>query len=196
MAKKADNSLADYQVLLCLTGGIACYKAADLTSKLVQAGADVTVAMTDAAQKFITPLTLQTLSGREVHTSMWTATEAYDIRHTSLADRIDLMVIAPATADIMAKLAVGIADDLVSTTALAVTGACDILIAPAMNPRMWQAPATQANLAALSERGVHVIGPEQGRVACGATGPGRMTEPADLLNQIADRLKRNPPRSK
>ena len=195
MADPTDNALDGYQILLCVTGGIACYKSADLASKLVQAGADVTVGMTDAAQRFVQPLTFQALTGREAYTSLWQAAEAYDIRHTSLADRIDLMVIAPATADILAKIAVGIADDLVSTTALAVHGACDLLVAPAMNPRMWEAPATQANMATLIERGVHVIGPETGRVACGQTGPGRMSEPADIFDRVSDLLKRNPPRS-
>lgn len=196
MADPTDKALDGYQILLCVTGGIACYKSADLASKLVQAGVDVTVGMTDAAQRFVQPLTFQALTGREAYTSLWQATEAYDIRHTSLADRIDLMVIAPATADILAKIAVGIADDLVSTTALSISGACDLLVAPAMNPRMWDAPATQANMATLIERGTHVIGPETGRMACGHTGPGRMSEPADIFDRVADLLKRNPPRSK
>ncbi|HDZ22541.1 hypothetical protein LCGC14_0284490 [marine sediment metagenome] len=195
MDERNDNPLAGYQVLLCVTGGIACYKSADLASKLTQAGADVTVAMTDAAQRFVTPLTFQALTGREAYTSLWQASEAYSIRHTSLADRIDLMIVAPATADSLAKMAVGIADDLVTTTALAVSGACDILVAPAMNPRMWQAPATQTNMKTLVDRGVHVVGPEEGRMACGTVGPGRMTEPVDILKVVADLLKRTPPRS-
>lgn len=195
MDKRSDNPLAGYQVLLCVTGGIACYKSADLAGKLTQAGADVTVAMTDAAQRFVAPLTFQALTGREAYTSLWQASEAYSICHTSLADRIDLMIVAPATADILAKMAAGIADDLVTTTALAVFGACDILVAPAMNPRMWQAPATQTNMKTLVDRGVHVVGPEEGRMACGTVGPGRMTEPADILKVVAHLLKRTPPRS-
>jgi len=186
-----DNKpLAGTELLLGVTGGIACYKAADLASKLVQAGADVTVAMTEAAQRFVTPLTFQSLTGREVYLSLWRASEAYDVGHVSLADRINLMVVAPATANMLAKMAAGIADDLVSATALAVTGACEILVAPAMNVRMWQAPATQVNIKTLTERGVHIVGPEEGRLACGAVGPGRMAEPTDIVQAVVGLLSR------
>ena len=194
MTARDEQPLADFQLLLCVTGGIACYKSADLASKFVQAGADVTVAMTDAAQRFITPLTFQSLTGREVYVNLWQASEAYEIRHTSLADRIDLMIVAPATANILAKMAGGIADDLVSTTALAVTGACENMVAPAMNPRMWDAPATQANRTLLAERGVDVIGPTEGRMACGVVGLGRMSEPADIRQRARDLLKGKQPR--
>lgn len=168
-------------VLLCLTGGIACYKSAMLASRLVQAGAAVRVAMTAAAEKFITPLTLQALTGRQVYSSLWQSGDRYDAQHLSLTEAADLMIVAPATADIMAKMATGIADDLVSTLALSAHGACPILIAPAMNTRMWLAAPTQDNLARLQNWGIHVVGPAEGRLACDTVGPGRMSEPDDIL---------------
>jgi phosphopantothenoylcysteine decarboxylase/phosphopantothenate--cysteine ligase len=185
-------SLEGYEVLLCVTGGIACYKCADLTSKLVQAGAGVTVAMTDSAQQFITPLTFQTLSARQVYTSVWQSSREYDTQHISLTDLADLMVVAPATANIMAKLAHGIADDLVSSLALSSHGQCDILLAPAMNTRMWEAPATQDNLQRLLGWGVHTIGPNEGFLACRSVGRGRMAEPAEILSDISRLLVRKP----
>jgi len=173
--------LAGKNVLLCLTGGIACYKAAMLASRLVQAGAAVRVAMTEAAERFITPLTFQALTGRQVYTSLWQASEDFDSQHLSLTASADLMIIAPATADILAKMASGIADDLVSTLALSAHGACPILIAPAMNTRMWLAPPTQDNIARLKTWSVHITGPAEGRLACNTTGPGRMSEPEEIL---------------
>ncbi len=169
-------------VLLCVTGGIACYKSATLASRLVQAGSSVSVAMTEAAERFVTPLTFQTLTGRRVYTSLWQSSEDFDSQHVSLTGWADLMIIAPATADIMAKMAAGIAADLVSTLALVAHGACPILIAPAMNTRMWLAPPTQDNLARLKGWGIQVIGPEEGRLACKTTGPGRMSEPEDIFD--------------
>lgn len=177
----ADAPLAGKNVLLCLTGGIACYKVAMLASRLVQAGAAVRVAMTEAAGRFVTPLTFQTLTGRRVYTSLWQSSEDFDSQHVSLTGSADLMIIAPATADILAKMAAGIADDLVSTLALAAHGACPILIAPAMNTRMWLAPPTQENIARLEAWSVHVIGPAEGRLACNTIGPGRMSEPEEIL---------------
>lgn len=188
-------SLEGREILLCVTGGIACYKAADLTSRLVQAGAGVTVAMTGAARRFVTPLTFQTLSGRRVHTSLWQATDDYSAQHVALADRAELVIVAPATADILAKMACGIGDDLVSTLLLSAAGACPILLAPAMNARMWQSPATQASVARLRQWGAHLVGPVEGRLACGATGAGRMAEPADILHCAAAILEARPPRT-
>ena len=185
----AEGPLADRELLLCVAGGIACYKAADLASKLVQAGAAVRVAMTEAAQRFVCPLTFQALTGREVHTTMWLGGEERGSRHIALTDRAALMIVAPATADIIAKLAGGIADDLVSTLALAAQGACPILLAPAMNTRMWLAAPTQANIARLREWGLHVVGPAEGRLACGDTGPGRMAEPAEILAKAVEILQ-------
>jgi phosphopantothenoylcysteine synthetase/decarboxylase len=187
-------SLQGYEALVCVTGGIACYKAADLTSKLVQSGAGVTVAMTESAGRFVAPLTFQTLSGRQAYTSMWQATQSYEAHHLSLTERADLMIVAPATANIMAKMAAGIADELVSALALSSHGACEILLAPAMNTRMWEAPATQANLARLRERGVHAVGPGEGFLACGTVGKGRMAEPEEILAAAAEILRKKPPK--
>jgi len=195
MADPQDNPLTGYDVLLCVTGGIACYKAADLASKLTQAGAAVNVAMTEAAVRFIGALTFQALTGREVYTGLWQATERHDSAHLSLTEQADVMIVAPATANILAKMAVGLADDLVSTLALSACGACDILTAPAMNTRMWSAPQTQANVAALVERGVRVVGPGEGRLACGEVGPGRMAEPAEILEVASAMLRAKPPKS-
>jgi len=180
-APNARQPLAGKNVLLCATGGIACYKAATLASRLVQAGAAVRVAMTDAAVRFVTPLTFQALTGRQVYTSLWQGGEDFNSRHLSLTGAADLMIIAPATADILAKMAAGIADDLVSTLALAAHGACPILIAPAMNTRMWLAPPTRENIARLKAWSINVIGPAEGRLACDTTGLGRMSEPAEIL---------------
>lgn len=186
--------LAGYEVLLCVTGGIACYKSADLASKLVQAGAGVSVAMTEAACKFIAPLTFQALTRREVFTNLWQGGENFQSNHISLSERADLMVVAPGTADIIAKFACGIADDLISTTALAVTGQCPILIAPAMNTRMWEAPVTQENVQKLRGWNYEFAGPAEGNLACGTTGTGRMIEPAELLKTITTLLKKHPPK--
>jgi phosphopantothenoylcysteine decarboxylase/phosphopantothenate--cysteine ligase len=199
MTAKADSTKRDidgYEVLLCLSGGIACYKVADLASKLVQAGAGVTVAMTEAAQRFICPLTFQALTTRAVYTSLWQSGEDFRSRHISLTERADLMVIAPATADIMAKMAAGLADDLVSTMVISTSGSCPILIVPSMNTRMWNAPATQANFQRLKEWGIETVGPAEGNLACGTVGPGRMVEPDEILAAIANLLHASPPKSK
>ncbi len=182
------RQLDGYEVLLCVTGGIACYKSADLASKLVRAGAGVTVAMTDSATRFVAPLTFGTLTARAVYTSMWQSADSYDVKHLSLTERADLTLIAPATANILAKIAAGIADDLVSAVALSAQGSCPILLAPAMNTRMWEAPPTQANLQRLTEWGLHIVGPTEGRLACGDVGKGRMAEPADILAAAANLL--------
>ena len=192
MTEPMDKPLTGYEALLCLAGGIACYKVADLASKLVQAGAGVTVAMTDAATRFIAPLTFQTLTARRVYTSMWQSSEDFDAKHVSLTDRADLMILAPATANTIGKMAHGIADDLVSALALSATGACPILIAPAMNNRMWAAPAVQDNLATLKQRGICTVGPAEGRLACGAEGIGRMSEPAEILAAASALLRKRP----
>ena len=189
-------NLKGYEVLVCVTGGIACYKSAELTSKLIQSGAGAAVAMTESATHFVAPLSFQALSGREVFTSMWQSGRRYDPQHLALTERADLMIVAPATANMIAKMAAGIADELVSALALSACGACEILIAPAMNTRMWEAPATQANLKRLSERGVHVVGPGEGFLACGSYGKGRMAEPAEILKAAAELLGKKPPKGK
>lgn len=181
MSEQTDTPLAGREVLLCVTGGIACYKSADLASKLVSAGAGVTVAMSEAAERFIAPLTFQTLTQRRVYTSLWQSTEQFESTHISTTDVAELAIVAPATADIIAKLAAGLADDLVSTLLLARPAECPLLLAPAMNTRMWQAQPTQANVEQLKQWGAHLVGPAQGRLACGTSGPGRMSEPDEIL---------------
>ncbi|MGE3182390.1 MAG: flavoprotein, partial [Phycisphaerae bacterium] len=169
-------------------GGIAAYKTATLVSRLVQSGADVHVAMTQNAQRFIGALTFRALTGRQVFTDAWSAEGNTDIHHLSLSEKSDLIVVAPATANILAKLATGIADDLVS--ALLLGAACPILAAPAMNNRMWHHPATQRNLAFLRDVvGVRIAGPDEGWLACRATGPGRMVEPDALFAEVASYLQ-------
>jgi phosphopantothenoylcysteine decarboxylase/phosphopantothenate--cysteine ligase len=196
MADNTDKPLAGYETLLCVTGGIAAYKSADLASRLVQSGCGVTVAMTDAATRFVAPLTFQALSGRAVYTSLWQPAEGFSSQHISLTERADLMIVAPATADAIAKMAAGVADDLVSTMALSAHGACGILIAPAMNTRMWSAPATVRNVAAVRGDGMHVVGPGEGNLACGTVGPGRMAEPADILAAAGKLLLARPPKGR
>jgi len=186
--------LGGYEVLLCVTGGIASYKSAELASRLIQDGSAVTVAMTDAARRFVCPLTFQSISRRRVYTSLWRAGEDYSCRHISLTELADLMIIAPATANIIGKMAAGIADDLVSTLVLSAAGACPILIGPAMNTRMWNAQAVRANVEKLTAWGITVVGPDEGYLACGAVGPGRMAEPAEIFQTATELLLRNPPK--
>ncbi|NQU74726.1 MAG: phosphopantothenoylcysteine decarboxylase [Planctomycetes bacterium] len=176
-----EDELDGYEVLLCVTGGIACYKSASLVSRLVQAGVGVSVAMTRSARQFVGPLTFQSLSGRQVHTGMWDLTERCDIQHIALADRADLTIIAPATANIIGKIASGIADDLVSTLAMTAVGSCPVLLAPAMNPLMWSNPVVQANLARLVELDFLAVGPNEGWLACRTIGKGRMAEPGEIF---------------
>ena len=170
------------EILLGVTGGIAAYKSADLASKLVQAGHGVTVVMTNAAEKFIGATTFEALTGRPVYRDLFAPKEHHIGEHIGLARRANLYVIAPATADTLAKLAHGLADDLVSTLALTVT--CPVLVAPAMNTEMWNKPATQRNLATLREDGIKIAEPGSGWLSCGQVGAGRMAEPGELLKQI------------
>ncbi len=160
---------------LGVTGGIAAYKSAEVVRGLRQAGCDVTVIMTAHAREFITPLTLQTLSEHRVLGDAWDLNQGADIQHIALTRGLDLLLVAPATADMLAKFAHGIADDFLSTFYLAV--GAPVAVAPAMNVGMWEHPATRANLAALRERGVHIIDPMSGSLACGDEGMGRMAEP-------------------
>jgi phosphopantothenoylcysteine decarboxylase/phosphopantothenate--cysteine ligase len=177
--------LENKRIILGVTGSIAAYKAADLASKLTQAGAQVDVIMTDAARQFVTPLTFQSVTGRPVYTSMWNTDNAglpTHIAHVGLGEEADLLVIAPITANTLAKMAGGMADDLLSVTALAAR--CPVVIAPAMDGGMYSHPATQANLKTLRERGVTVIEPEEGRFASGLVGKGRLPETPVLLGHI------------
>lgn len=170
---------AGNRVLLCVCGGIAAYKSAELVRRLRDAGAQVQVAMTDAAQRFVGAQTFQALSHRPVRSSLWDAQAEAAMGHLELARWAQQVVVAPATANTLAKLAHGLADDLVSTLCLAT--AAPLLIAPAMNHVMWKHPATQANIAALLARGVHMVGPSDGPLAEGESGPGRMAEPAQIV---------------
>ncbi|MFQ5409695.1 MAG: bifunctional phosphopantothenoylcysteine decarboxylase/phosphopantothenate--cysteine ligase CoaBC [Anaerolineales bacterium] len=172
--------LRDRAILLGVTGSIAVYKAVDLASKLTQAGARVDVVMTGAATKFVTPLTFQSVTGRQVYADLW-GDDAHVI-HIGLAEAADLLVIAPCTADTMARMVQGRADDLLALTALAAR--CPLLLAPAMDGGMWENAATQANVGVLRERGVRFAGPAEGRLASGLIGAGRMAEPAELLGYI------------
>lgn len=175
-------ALTGKRILLGLTGGIAAYKAAELTRLLKRAGADVRVVMSEAAGRFITPLTLQALSGQPVWTDLWDARVADGMAHIELSRDRDLIVVAPASADFLAKAANGLADDLLST--LCVARRCPLLVAPAMNVEMWENATTQRNVARLAEDGVHLAGPAAGEQACGEVGLGRMLEPAQLLGEI------------
>lgn len=175
------NYLSQKRVLLGVTGGIAAYKSAELVRLLRQAGAEVRVVMTRGAREFITPLTLQALSGQPVY-SDWAEAEAA-MGHIELARWADCVLIAPATADTLARLAQGRADDLLS--ALCLASEAPVMLAPAMNQAMWAHPATQANAATLAGRGVTLLGPAVGDQACGETGPGRMLEPAELVGALA-----------
>jgi phosphopantothenoylcysteine decarboxylase/phosphopantothenate--cysteine ligase len=192
--------LHDKRILLGVTGGIAAYKVCTLVSRLTQAGALVDVVMTEAATRFVTPLTFQTLTGRPAYTTMWGTLDTSlgedailptHVVHVGLAEVADLMVIAPATANTMAKLAHGLADNLLTTLALATR--CPVLLAPAMDVEMWAHPATQANVATLRERGVHFAGPARGRMASGLEGEGRMMEPDDILGHVRLVLGREGP---
>jgi len=167
------------RILLGITGGIAAYKAAELVRLLRKSNAEVQVVMTRAATEFITPLTLQALSGRTVRQDFFDPNDEASIGHIDLARWTDLILIAPASADFMARLAHGLANDLLSTLCLATTA--PIALAPAMNQQMWLNPATQANAKLLQERNIKLWGPDEGAQACGETGPGRMLEPSELL---------------
>jgi len=178
-------TLQGQRVLLCVCGGIAAYKAADLVRRLRDAGAEVRVAMTENAQRFVGAQTFQALSGQPVRSSLWDAQAEAAMGHIELARWAQRIVIAPATANTLAKLAHGFADDLVSTLCLA--SAAPLAACPAMNHMMWKHPATQANIATLRARGVQVIGPDDGPLAEGESGPGRMAEPLAIVAALAER---------
>ena len=175
-------TLTGKRILLGMTGGIAAYKAAELTRLLVKAGADVRVAMTEAATRFVGTATMQALSGQAVWTDLWDARVNDAMGHIELSRDRDLILVAPASADFMAKLAHGLADDLLST--LCVARRCPLMVAPAMNVEMWQNVATARNAETLRADGVQIVGPASGGQACGELGMGRMTEPADILADV------------
>jgi len=180
--------LAGRRIILGVTGSIAAYKAADLVSRLTRLGAEVYPVMTAAAQKFITPLTLQTLARQPVVADLWDEGHGWRPGHIELADKADLLLVAPATADVIAQFAHGLAPDFLSS--LYLVARCPILVAPAMNGKMWTHPATVANVAALRARGVEFIGPEEGMLACGYEGVGRLWPVDGLVERVLALLGR------
>jgi phosphopantothenoylcysteine decarboxylase/phosphopantothenate--cysteine ligase len=176
------RSSENRHVLLGVSGGIAAYKACEVVRRLREAGAEVRVVMTESAERFVTPLTFQALSGQAVRSGLWDEAAEMGMAHLELARWADAILIAPASADMLAKLVHGFADDLLSTLCLAATA--PLAVAPAMNHRMWLHPATQANVASLRQRGVAVLGPANGPLAEGESGPGRMLEPQQLVQAL------------
>lgn len=186
----ASESLAGRRILVALTGGIACYKTATVVSRLVQRGAAVRVLMTKSATRFITPLTLQSLSGSPVLTSIWQSDDHPESQHVGVARWCELMLIAPASANTIAKLAYGLCDDVVSLAATALPRETPLLLAPAMNADMWERTAVQRNLAILRGDGVRFVGPEEGWQACRTRGPGRMSEAEAIVEAVVETLGR------
>lgn len=170
------------EILLGVTGGIAAYKAAELCSRLVQAGSFVSVVMTASAERFIGATTFEALTGRPVHRELFAPREHHQGEHIGLVHRADLLVVSPASANCLAKFAHGIADDLLSTIALTHTGPA--LLAPAMNCDMWQKPSVQRNVTQLREDGYHFVDPGSGWLSCGQTGPGRMAEAEEIFDRV------------
>ena len=195
MTSRSDPSavgdLAGYEVLVAVAGGIAAYKVCDVVSKLVQRRAGVTVAMTASAGRFVGATTFQALTGRRVLTNLWATDDPADVQHIALSGSADLMLIAPATANVIAKIAAGIADDVVTT--LVISHASPLLLAPAMNDRMWSNPIVQRNVAGLKKLGGHFVGPGEGWLACRSVGPGRMAEASEILETIIRMLKEKSP---
>lgn len=177
-----------YEVVVAVCGGIAAYKVATLVSKLVQGGAGVTVVMSSSAQRFITPLTFESLTARQVFTSLWDENDKHDPQHLALTEAADLFIVSPATANIIGKIAHGIADDLVST--MVMSTACPVLLVPAMNTRMWENPIVQKNLELLKQHGYLQVPPEEGWLACRTVGVGRMAEPDTILESVRTILKK------
>lgn len=173
-------------LVLGVTGSIAAHKAIDLASQLTKAGHVVNVVLTAEAQRFVTPLPFKTLSRRPVVTGLYDDEEGWKPLHITLADEADLLLVAPATANHLAKLAHGLADDALTCLALALNPAAKVLLAPAMNGKMWEHPATRANVAVLRERGVEFLGPAEGMLSCGYEGVGRMLEVEQIVNRVLD----------
>ena len=175
--------LAGREIIVAVCGGIAAYKAAEVVSKLTQLGAGVTVVMTAAARKFIAPLTFSTLSGRPVLTGTFAKAESVDSQHIALTERADLMLVVPATSNLLAKVACGLSDDLVSLTIAA--SACPVVFAPAMNNRMWENPIAIENRAKLAGFGYRFIAPDDGWLACRNMGPGRLADPQRIIAEVS-----------
>ena len=188
------DDLAGYEVVVGVCGGIAAYKVCSVVSDLVQRGAGVQVAMTKAARKFIGPVTFQALTARPVFRTMWRSHDDRGQQHIQLTESADLMLIAPATANMIGKVAHGIADDLVST--LIMSADCPVMFAPSMNERMWNNTVVQANVKNLQQEGHLFVGPEEGWLACRTVGAGRLAEPPAIVEAVARRLRSEPPRAK
>lgn len=180
-------SLNNKNILLIITGGIAAYKSLEIIRLLKKSGAHVSAILTKAGEQFVTPLSVSALCEEPVYTDLWSLKDETEMGHIRLSREADLIAIVPASADIIAKTANGLANDLASTTLLANLDT-PVLIAPAMNHAMWNSPATQNNIKTLSARGFHIIGPEDGDMACGEHGPGRMSDPEDIFEAIQNRL--------
>src|ERR1700677_2327472 len=180
------DTLKGRELIIAVCGGIAAYKVADVVSKLVQLRARVTVVMTPDAQRFIAPLTFQALSGRPVRTGIYDLTDSSDTQHIALTERADLMLVAPATNNTIAKIAAGLTDDLVSLMVCA--AACPVVFAPAMNNRMWENPIAKENVETLAGLVYRFIGPEPGWLACRNVGPGRLSEPETVVAEIVKLL--------
>jgi len=177
------------EIVLCVTGGIAAYKAADLASKLRQRGANVTVAMTDAAQRLVAAATFRAVSGNQVAVTLWPEPGVRPLDHISLSERAHLVVVAPATANFIGKVAAGIADDVVTTTVMAAASRVPVVLAPAMNSAMWENAVVQRNVKALAALGYQLVGPGEGWLACGTVGPGRMAEPDEIAEAVEAALR-------
>ena len=186
--------LASKRILLIIGGGSAAYKSLDLIRRLKERGASVTPVLTRSGTEFVTPLSVSALAGQKVFQDLFDLTDEAEMGHIELSRSADLIVVAPATADLMAKMAGGQADDLASTLLLATD--TPVLIAPAMNVRMWEHPATQRNIAVLKSDGIAFVGPNEGDMACGEYGPGRMAEPLEIVAAVADRIASGPLKGK
>lgn len=180
------------EIIVAVCGGIAAYKVADVVSRLVQLGAGVTVCMTASARQFVGELTFEALSGRKVRTDTFELPDSADPQHIALTERADLMLVAPATANIIAKAACGICDELVSLMICA--AGCPVVFAPAMNTRMWDHPVAKENVAKLTKIGYRFIGPEDGWLACRNVGKGRMSEPQKIVDEVTKMLAAPPPK--
>ena len=185
--------LVGYEVLVGVCGGIAAYKVCQVVSELAQRGAGVTVAMTEAGMRFVGPVTFQALSNRPVLTSLWAEHDAGEVTHIARTDAADLVLIAPVTANMIGKIAGGIADDLIST--LVMSAASPVVLAPAMNERMWANPVVQRNVGVLKERDFVLVGPGEGWLACRDRGPGRMAEAREILDVVTALLRTRPPKA-
>lgn len=188
-ATDSPSVLKDKTVIVAVTGGIAAYKSCTLVSRLAQSGASVSVLMTESAKRFVGELTFEALSGRPVHSSLWDQVEAHDSQHVNLARSASLMIIAPASANTIAKLAHGICDNVVTTVACALPRTTPVLFAPSMNAQMWENPITQKNFEILRDvLGYHPVGPGTGWQACRTMGSGRMSEPEAIFEQAVQLL--------